>query len=144
MAELYGVNYKKAYVDADKAKYNPGEYNGHVKTLYDEHVFEADVNAQNDTILIGKLPVGARVVGGGVRAESMGTTGIFDLGVTGDANGIVDGADAGGQAAVKLASTESYVGTKVAVETDVFLTIDEATDDAATKKVAAWVHYIVD
>jgi hypothetical protein len=126
-------------------KYPPGEYNGNVKMLMDTYTFPGAVFSASDFILIGTLPVGARVVGAGIRIPaSLGTTGIFDLGTDADPNGFVSGCDGGGQAAVKQSSTEALIGTKYSVETDVKLDCTEATDVATGLTVTAWVKYVVD
>ncbi len=147
MATLYGLNYDEAY--NDNGKYRPGEYNGHVKTLYDEHTFVADVNAINDIIKIGKLPAGARVLGTVVKAASSGTTGIVEFGYaangvdSADADGFDAAADFGGQAVHSLGDGVA-IGKKFSVETEVQLNLTEATDSALGDTIKAWVYYIVD
>lgn len=147
MATLYGLNYAETY--NSNGKYRPGEYNGHVKTLYDEHTFVADVNAINDIIKIGKLPAGARVLATRVKSVSLGTTGIFELGYaangvdSADADGFDAIVDAGGQA-VQSDGDGVAIGKKFSVETEVQLNLTEATDSALGDTVKVWIHYIVD
>lgn len=147
MATLYGLNYAEAY--NSNGKYRPGEYNGHVKTLYDEHTFVADVNAVGDDILIGKLPAGARVLSTTIKSVSMGTTGIFELGYqangvdSADTDGFDAAADAGGQA-VQSDGDGVAIGKKFSAETIVQLQLTEATDSALGDTVKVWVNYIVD
>ena len=147
MATLYGLNYDETY--NENGKYRPGEYNGHVKTLYDEHTFVEDVNAIGDDILIGKLPAGARVLATRVKSDSMGTTGIFELGYQANGVDVADtdafdaSIDAGG-AAVQSDGDGVAIGKKFSAETIVQLQLTEATDSAIGDTVKVWVHYIVD
>jgi hypothetical protein len=145
MANYYGTNYTSAYPTSGSAgKYAVGEYNGRVRMLRDAYVFPADVFSASDFIYIGKLPAGARVVGAGMQGPSMGTTGIFDLGTADDPNGFVSGIDLGGQAAVKLGSTEALIGTKYSVETEVIIDCTEATDSAEGDSLQAWILYVLE
>lgn len=142
MAAKYGVNYTRFLA---KGKYEVGEYDGRVRMLKDSYVFPADAFSASDTIQIGILRKGAKVVDAGIRIPvSLGTTGIFDLGTTDDPNGFVSGADAGGQAAVKKASTEALIGAKFDADTAVLLDCTEATDAAEGDSIEAWVEYVMD
>lgn len=150
MSTLYGLNYNKVYNENGKVR--AGEFNGHVKTLYDEITFEDDVIALNSTIDLGKLPKGARVLSAVMKGASTGTTGKFELGYT--ANG-VDAADpdafiptgvnldTGGQAA-QVSGNGDGIGKKFEAETKVQAKVTEATDNAEDVKIQCWIHYIVD
>jgi hypothetical protein len=133
---------------ADNGLADKGDVNANVKHLRDSYAFLADVFALDDTIKIGTLPNGAKVVGAGIRIPvSLGTTGIFDLGTTDDVDGFVDGCDAGGQAAVKLASTEAMLGKKFNSSSDamdVYLRCAEATDASSGDLIYAWVEYVLE
>lgn len=148
MATLNGKNYKKVYVDKPSQKADKGEYNGHVKTLYDEITLAGDLGL-GDEILLGKLPVGARVLSAVVKSPSLGSTGILDLGYKAngvdveDQDGFVAAADAGGQA-VQANGTGVAIGKKFDAETTVFAKVTEASDLGNGLTVQAWVHYIVD
>lgn len=153
MAELYGNNYKLAYVDVPAKQIGVGEQAGRKRILFDSHTFAGAVNAIGDIIKIGKLPKGARVLEAVLVSDSMGTTGIFDLGWAAsadglelaDANGFISGADAGGQA-VKALSAVSNPGLakKFLSEVDVQLELTEATDGALGDSVKVWIEYILD
>ena len=149
MTDLYGVNYTKAYVNKPSEKAGKGEYNGHVKVLFDEHTFVADVNSISDTVYIGKLPAGARVLAAYTICGSTGTTGIYNVGYrangvdSADPDAFVVGADAGGQA-VSEAGAGAALGKKFTAETTVLATLTEATDSASDVVVQVWVEYIVD
>jgi hypothetical protein len=58
MAELSGKNYTKAFVNVPSERPNVGEYGGAVKVLLDT----IDAGAAADTVNIGKLPKGAKVL----------------------------------------------------------------------------------
>lgn len=153
MAELYGNNYKLAYVDVPAKQIGVGEQAGRKRILFDSHTFAAAVNAIGDVIKIGKLPKGARVLEAVVFSDSLGTTGILDFGWAAsadgleiaDPNGFISGADAGGQA-VKALSSNASVGLakKFAAEVEIQLVLTEATDGALGDSVKAWVEYILD
>ncbi len=142
MADVNGVNVALVAANGVGAK---GDYNSNVKHLRDSYVFPSGVFALNDRILIGTLPKGAKVVDAGIRIPaSLGTVGIFDLGTTDDADGFVDGCDAGGQAAVLKASAEALIGKEYDAATDVYLKCVEATDVATGLGIQAWVEYVLE
>ena len=150
MTDLYGVNYTKAYVNKPSEKAGKGEYNGHVKILFDEYVVPAaNELATADFIYLGKLPKGARVIGGKVKCEAAGATGIFQIGY--EANGVdavdVDGFAAAvdpGAAAVLQELDGAAIGKKFLAETTVVLDVTEVTADAGGDTYQVWIQYIVD
>lgn len=157
MAVRNGENYKKAYVDVPSSKIDKGEQIGRVRVAYDRFDLAtiAAVLAVNDTVLGPKLPAGSKVLDAAVKSVSMGATGIFDFGWqangvdAADPNGLVDQADAGGQAVYKLGSTPP-VGPATAgvlkdfsVETQTELLVTEATANS-TGVVEMFVWYVVD
>jgi hypothetical protein len=149
MATLYGSNYSNAYIEEPKSSYGKGEYNGHLKCLYDEHTFAADVNAINDVIKMGKLPAGSRVVGTVVKMPATGTTGIFEFGYAANAEDVADAdgfdatVDAGGTVVHSFGDGVA-IGKRFNYETEVQLNLTEATDSALGDTVKTWVYYIVD
>ena len=52
MAEKYGKNYTKAFINTIKEKANVGDWAARIRMLYDEQ----DGVLEADTMLIGKLP----------------------------------------------------------------------------------------
>ena len=150
MTDLYGSNYTKAYVNMPSEKAGKGEYNGHVKILFDEYVVPtANELATADFIYLGKLPKGARVLGGKVKTDAAGATGIFDIGYL--ANG-VDAADADafaasvdpGAAAVLQELNGAAIGKKFEAETTVLIDVTEVTADAGGDRIQVWIEYVVD
>lgn len=146
MATYYnGTNYGNAYPSSGAVgRFAVGEYDGRVRMMRDSYTFGADVFSASDFIYVGKIPAGARVIGAGIQGPSLGTTGIFDLGTADDPNGFVSGADMGGQAAVKLGSTEALIGTKFTEETNLILDCTEATDSANGDTIQAWIQYVME
>jgi len=154
MANFNGVNYAKTIaVPAQKA--NPGEINGRVKWLHESYTCVANVYAIGDIILGPKLPAGAKVIDALVRSPSLGTTGIIDLGfaastdldgtaITADPNGLVSGADAGGQAVHKKMSTEAGFMQDFGAEAQVQAIFTEASDAADTLVIQFAVAYVID
>jgi hypothetical protein len=143
MATVEAAGFAAAYTN--NAKYGKGLVNGSVMMMMDTYTFPANAYAINGLISVGKLPAKAKVIDAGISIPaSLGTVGIFDLGVVADVDGFVSGADGGGQSAVKKASTEALIGSEFAVETLVQLKCTEATDAALGLTITAWVEYVVD
>jgi hypothetical protein len=142
MAIFNGQNYEKVYVNKPSEKAGTGEYNGHVKVLYDEFVAPQDILAGSDIIRIGRLPRGARIVGGRLKSGDLGTAGALQFGVTGVAQGICTTTTA--TSAVQKVADGVSVGEKFEDGTEVFVTVSTATDGAEGEKIQAWVEYIVD
>ena len=76
MAEKYGKNYTKAFINTIKEKANVGDWAARIRMLYDEQ----DGVLEADTMLIGKLPKGARVVS--VNHVGAGTSPAFNVSPT--------------------------------------------------------------
>lgn len=149
MTDLYSGNYTKAYVNKPSEKIGSGEQNGHKKIMYSEHLYADNVNSIGDVIYMGKLPAGARVLGGYTKALSTGTTGIFDVGYLAngvdaiDVNAFAAAQDSGG-ANPSAIFNGSGIGQEFTAETTVVCTLTEATDAAAGISLKIWVEYIVD
>lgn len=58
MANIYGENYTKAFINNPSEQANMGEYGGVKKVLFDR----VAAGAAADVLSIGKLPKGARVL----------------------------------------------------------------------------------
>lgn len=153
MATLYSSQYQSAYVNVPADKLPIGDYNGRVRMLKFDHTFAADVNAIADIVKLGKLPKGAKVIGGRLYCPSLGTTGIFHWGFAADA-GAVETADpdafgvsldAGGQAVDStMAGTVGGFLKEFAAEVDVQLAFTEASDDAADVVVKGYLLFVVE
>ena len=76
MAEKYGKNYTKAFINTIKEKANVGDWAAKMRLLYDEQ----DGVLEADTMLIGKLPKGARVLS--VNHVGAGTSPSFNVSPT--------------------------------------------------------------
>ena len=152
MATVYGVNATKKYINNPSEKIPAREETGKGRWIYDKYVFPANVFAVNDLISLMKLPKGAKILGAIVKAPSLGTTGIFDLGIL--ANGVdaadqdffVASADAGGQAVQKnnLSSLAAGTFVELGAETQVLLKCTEATDAALGLTIEVAVNYSVE
>lgn len=152
MATLDSVNYAK---EKAGSKVAPGEQNGRVKGNYDSYSLGGSVIANNDEIESIKIPEGAIIVDAWLKSPSMGATGIFNLGlrafedadeasVAEDADGLVQAADAGGQAVMKRADlTSALIGKKVGKGgARVFVQCSEVTV-ATSGKVEWFVDYLL-
>lgn len=58
MANIYGDNYTKEFLNVPSERASVGEYKGKVKVLFDK----ISAGAAGDVLSIGKLPAGARVL----------------------------------------------------------------------------------
>ncbi len=147
MANKYSTGYQRAYVDVPSAKINPGEQSGEVKSLYAEFTAAGEL-ATTDTLYLGKLPPGARVIGGKIKCPASGATGIVDVGYqangvdSADLNAFVEGADPGA-AAVAAEVNGAGVGKKFTVETTVVLTPTEVTAALVGLTLQVWLDYVV-
>ena len=148
MAEILGVNAAKISA-GQGSKINKGEVTGRLHMLYDEKTFTAEV-AVNDTIKLGApLPAGARVVGGKIKCEATGATGIFKVGYQANGVDLVDD-DAfatnqdPGAAAVLADLSGAGIGKKFTVATQVEATCTEITAAATGKLFQIWLFYVVD
>jgi hypothetical protein len=147
MANKYGIQYTKAYVDVPSSKIDPGAVSGEVKSMYMSYLGSAEL-ATTDTLYLGKLPAGARVLEAKVRCPATGATGIFDIGYqangvdSADLDAFVVGADPGA-AAVYAAGAGAGLGKKFTVETTIVLTPTEVTASFTGKTVEFWISYVV-
>jgi hypothetical protein len=150
MASVYGVNNTKKYITNPIDKVAAKEDGGKVRVAYDSYVFPANAFASGDKIELMKLPKGAKVVDAFVKAPSLGTTGIFDLGYkangvdSADSDAFVLSADAGGQAVFKRMSTEAGSFKEFSVETTVELTSTEVTTAASGLTIEVAVFYVLE
>jgi hypothetical protein len=67
MADIYGSNYQKEYIDSPKQFADIGEYNGKLRCMFDSFSGASG----GDVVYFGKLPAGARVIE--VKGSGLGT-----------------------------------------------------------------------
>lgn len=148
MADYYGAQWTQAYINKPSEKIPTGDQSGDVKHMYMSYtVPSADELLTTDTLFLGKIPAGSRVIHGTVRCPATGATGIFNIGY--QANGVdaadldafVVGADPGA-AAVYANANGAGVSKEFSVETNIVLTPTENTADAGTKTVEFWIMYV--
>ena len=150
MAALYGANYTNAYVDQPTVPYPAGEQNGKIRVLFDSLTWASAVTS-GDTVSIGKIPAGARVVDARVFVPaSSGTNGIFTLGYAAngvdslDADAFIVSADCGGQKVWAVPTLDSAgMMKKFTVETEIQLACTETTSNASGV-IYAEIQYIMD
>ena len=58
MADIYGANYTKEFINLPSERANPGEYGGRRKVLFDQVAAGLGL----DVMYVGKLPAGARIL----------------------------------------------------------------------------------
>ncbi len=145
MAEFYGTN---ADYIVDGKKVPPGDGNGHTKNMSDSFLGAQAVYAIGDVIYMGaKIPKGAKVKHLSVKSESLGTTGIFEVGYAAtedsaeDSDALGTGYDAGGQA---VATQTVVLADKLTESKQVQIKFTEATQAASAKTIKVNVEYVVD
>lgn len=151
MANLYGANYKKAFVDAPSTKMGVGEQGGRVRVAYDQYDLATDgvALANGDILYLMKLPKGARVVDALVDCPDVGGTSLIELGWqtngtdAADQDGLVTSLDISGAAAYSRANNAAGLLKQFAAETQVVATITNA-GAAVTGVLQFAVFYVVD
>ena len=153
MADL---NMSNRAVVVNGGKISPGNYNASKKGIYDELTLVAEL-AVNDELLMDKIPEGARIINAFVKSDSLGVTGILDLGlkayvnkaavtIAEDQDSLVDQADAGGQKVLKNSGLNSVaIGAIVGKGgAQPFLKCTELSTAGTGIKVIAVIEYIID
>lgn len=155
----YGVNYKAALVTVPYVKVHQGEYGGKERVMIDTYVFAAEA-ADTDTIKLGRLPAGAKVINARVFGPDLGGTGTLKLGNTASVDGsgtdalaatsFIVAADSSGQAfdvgdGATAAMRGAAIGkVRFSREVDILLTFNGATAAATGATLVCIVKYIVD
>lgn len=154
-AVYYTSNYSTAFVVKPYDKFKKGEASGEKKILMGQLTLSTAL-AVNDTILVGNLPANSRILNGGIQInKSLGATGIVDLGhgassdedgnaISADPNGIVSGADAGGQAVRKESDLSSVACfNRFGAETSIYATCTEVMDGTVLDaECMLWIEFI--
>lgn len=142
MAALIGDNQTEI---AAGGKAGVGDMNSHIKQLFEVYTPVANVITSGDTIYCGKVPKGARIVGGALNVEDQGTTGGFSLGTAADPDGIVTALTCTTAAGDRKTADGILVnGDKVTEDTEIYMTCTATTDASLGKKVRATVFFVKD
>lgn len=139
MSDVNGVNMAAVALNKKAAV---GDVSGVVKALGDTYVFPADVFASANRIKIGTIPKGAKIVGGHISSDDLGSTGGFSLGTTDDADGIVTALTCTTTGGDRKSADGALLGTKMAADTDVYLVCTADTDSASGDTIRATVMYV--
>ncbi len=158
LTNLYGVNYKAQYVTLPPTTIHQGEAYGKERVMYEKFTLDADA-ADGDTVVMGRLPAGAKVIGARVFGPDLGGTGTLELGnsvsVDGsatdaaDTDSLIDAADSSGQAFDVVDSASSQRGPAIGLvrfttPVNVTLRFVGVTASATGLIVYMIVRYIVD
>lgn len=149
MAEFQSSNYVKAN-SKPQIPIEAGEVSG--KSRWNYHEYQPLVNLANaDTILLGKLPAGARIVGGFVKSAAQGGTCTLDLGNQVSAQSGAEAADVDslGAAFSLVAAGAQQIsskngakfGNKFSEEVQMFATINNA---GSTGLIQIAIEYVLD
>jgi hypothetical protein len=147
MANYYSSQYTNAYQSVPSAKIPPGEVSGEVKSLVATFTPAAEIGT-SDTLYLGKLPAGARVLSCHINFPASGATGIVDVGYqangvdSADLDAFIDGVDPGA-AAVSAYGVGLGMGKKFSVETTVVMTPTEVTASATGNEIIVSILYVV-
>ena len=142
MADLVGDNQTQV---AAGNKAGVGDANGSVKQLFEVYTPPGAVITSGGKIYCGKVPKGARIVGGALNAEDQGSTGGFSLGTTADPDGIVTALTCTTAAGDRKTADGILVnGDKMEEDTEIYMTCTATTDASTGKKVRASVLFVKD
>lgn len=159
LTNKFGVNYKGAYVTIPSVKIHQGENGGRERTLVETFVLDADA-ADQDTVIMGRLPPGAKVLGARLFGADLGGAGTLRLGTSASVDGsltdaaapqgIIVDADSSGQAydvsdGASAAMRGASVGlVRNATEVNITLLFNGVTSAATGKQVTMILKYIVE
>jgi hypothetical protein len=141
MADKYGVNYTKQFVNIPSEKIPKGEQYGRVHVAYDEFtVTEAIATADNISMM--KLPAGSRVIDAKITFSALSNSGVLLVGTAADPNAYLDAV------AVNLVppyQMDAEAGALVqnSAETQVLITATTATS-ATSGTIRLAIFYVVD
>lgn len=79
MANIYGVNHTAQYVTVPSQKFSVGDFGGRVRAIIDQYV-PAGAISSGDKLYLGKIPKGAKVIGGMLSHTDLGSTGTAKMG----------------------------------------------------------------
>lgn len=96
----------------------------------------------SDTMVIGSIPAGARLVGGAIKADTATSSLTVDVGISGTADLYLDGSSAIATAE-SVATFNEGLGDVVASDTEVFATFLGAAVQADTV-ITAWLEVTFD
>jgi hypothetical protein len=141
MADKYGVNYTKQYVNVPSEKIPAGEQYGRIHVAYDEFDCSAAI-ATDDTIYLMKLPAGSRVIDAKITFTALSNSGVLLVGTAADPNAYLD-AVAVNAAGANQMDAEAGALVKNSAETQVLMTATTATS-ATSGTIRLAIFYVVD
>jgi hypothetical protein len=133
MADKYGVNYTKQFVNIPSEKIPKGEQYGRVHVAYDEFtVTEAIATADNISMM--KLPAGSRVIDAKITFSALSNSGVLLVGTAADPNAYLDAVAVNAEAGALVQNS---------AETQVLITATTATS-ATSGTIRLAIFYVVD
>lgn len=161
MANKYTAEYDAAYITTPYSKFPVGDAGGRVRSLYGEFDLAAAVDS-GDVIFFGKLPKGARVIGGYIFSDDLGNTITVEVGwnasaavdssgtaiEAADTDGFMNAVDLNAAAICtnmigQTATGRPGIGKKFTAEVDVVV-VAEATGTATSGTIRLCILYVVD
>lgn len=153
MVAYLGVNHTLAYSTTPSAKFGLGEMGGRVRVLFDSFTVTAAL-LTTDTLQMGKIPKGARVLDFVINSPDLGGTGTMNIGwaagagavEAANATGFYSALDISGQAVVaSLSETASAAGLHKKFTEEVPVQLVPAANFSATSgTLSIAVYYVID
>lgn len=135
MSTNYGVH---RTLEAAGTMLDPGEWGARVKVSYD--YYEASAVTADSTISMCKVPKGARIIGGTVMFDSLGTGVTLAVGDGDDADEYMTATSAASAGSADFGIIDN-LGEALTADEYMILTVGTA---AATGTIKMWVWYVQD
>lgn len=135
-----GTNFTKATSNPVQAV-DVSDWGGRVRAQYDSYSFTANP-VDGEILAMARLPAGARIVGGWMRAPNMGTGGSFSVGWAGSSTALLAATDVSAAATFTRFNGGS-VGAKRSDATDIIITLING-GTATSGTIELMVEYILD
>lgn len=142
MASQKGVNSTLRTNDPSD-KIDVTNQHARIRMSYDKVTLTSELS-MGQTLTMGSVPIGAKIIESTIKHDDLGTTGILKMVVNGV--DLITGIDVKAAAAVQKFPTAfaDNMPADVAAESDILLEATEATDAGTGKVVEMWTKYTLD
>lgn len=143
MATKYGTNYQKEFVNVPAERANAAQYAGSIRTFQEEFVL-TEALADGDVVKLFKMSSAGKIVGGFIKSDDLGATGIVKLGTEADDDGLIAAGDisdaSGTPISVQFDAKSTLLGEALAVGDEIVMTCTEVSAaTSGTIKVVLFV-----
>ena len=149
MAELYGSEFQKAYIDEPSGKLDANERDGRKRYSFSSSTPSADLNA-GDIVKLLKIPANASIVDARLRIEAFGANNAFDIGwaagesESADSTGLFSAVDTTAAVDVSLADSVNGYRKKFSEEVDIQIEVGATVAGASGNLIKLELEYIID